>query len=76
MLLKYLPIVFDRLLINQPIIYADCFMIIVSFASILTDHATVTHKGNTITILAHPDAKLVINGKPATEETEIHHNDR
>ena len=51
-------------------------MIFVSFASILTDHATVTHKGNTITILAHPDAKLVINGKPATEETEIHHNDR
>ena len=44
--------------------------------SILTDHATVTHKSKTITILAHPDAKLMVNGKPERDEKEIHHNDR
>lgn len=44
--------------------------------SILADHATVTHKSNTITILAHPDAKVMVNGKPARDEMEIHHNDR
>lgn len=45
-------------------------------SSILTEHATVTHKGNSIIILAHPDAKLMVNGKAARDETEIHHNDR
>ncbi|XP_073236742.1 kinesin-like protein KIF28P [Porites lutea] len=50
--------------------------IVLSGLGILTDHATVTHKSNTITILAHPDAKLMVNGKPARDETEIHHNDR
>lgn len=50
--------------------------IILSGLSILTDHATVTHKGKVITIVAHPDAKLMVNGKPAQDETEIHHNDR
>ena len=44
--------------------------------SILTDHATVTHKDNIIAILAHPDAKLMVNGKPARDETKINHNDR
>ena len=44
--------------------------------SILADHATVTHKSNTITILAHPDAKVMVNGKSARDEMEIHHNDR
>lgn len=46
------------------------------FRSILTNHATVTHKGKVITIVAHPDAKVMVNGKPAQDETEIHHNDR
>lgn len=50
--------------------------IILSGLSILADHATVMHKGNSITILAHPDAKLMINGKPTHDEIEIHHNDR
>ena len=44
--------------------------------SIHANHASVTHKGETITILAHPDAKLMVNGKPVQDEMEIHHNDR
>ena len=36
----------------------------------------MTHKGDTITILAHPDAKLMVNGKPSHDEIELHHNDR
>lgn len=50
--------------------------IVLSGLSILPEHATVSHKGDTITILAHPDAKLMVNGKPAQDEKEIHHNDR
>ncbi|XP_078377646.1 kinesin-like protein KIF28 [Oculina patagonica] len=50
--------------------------IVLSGLSILSEHATVTHKGDTITILAHPDAKLMVNGKPTHDEIELHHNDR
>ena len=44
--------------------------------SILKEHAKLTYKGNTITILANPDAKLMVNGKPTHDEIELHHNDR
>ena len=36
----------------------------------------MTHKGNKITIQAHPDAKLMVNGKPCHDDIELHHNDR
>ena len=36
----------------------------------------MTHKANVIKILAHPDAKLMVNGKPSHDEVELHHNDR
>ena len=44
--------------------------------SIHANHASVSHEGETIKILAHPDAKLMVNGKPVQDEMEIHHNDR
>lgn len=50
--------------------------IILSGLSIHANHASVSHKGETIKILAHPDAKLMVNGKPVQDEMEIHHNDR
>ncbi|KAJ7319512.1 hypothetical protein OS493_035822 [Desmophyllum pertusum] len=50
--------------------------IVLSGLSILAEHATLTHNGNTITIVAHPDAKLMVNGKPTPDEKELHHNDR
>ncbi|XP_022782679.1 kinesin-like protein KIF28P [Stylophora pistillata] len=50
--------------------------IILSGLSILTEHASVTYKGNKITILANANAKLMINGEAAHEEKELHHNDR
>lgn len=50
--------------------------ILLSGLSILKEHAKLTYKGNTITILANPDAKLMVNGKPTHDEIELHHNDR
>lgn len=50
--------------------------IVLSGLSILSEHATVTHNGNKIKIHAHPDAKLMVNGKPSHDEIELHHNDR
>ncbi|EDO42435.1 predicted protein, partial [Nematostella vectensis] len=50
--------------------------ITLSGLGILTDHATVSNTSNVLKILPSSGAKLMVNGKPITMETELHHNDR
>lgn len=44
--------------------------------SILPDHGSLKCENTTIKIKPSKNAKLTINGKPCTEEKELHHNDR
>jgi hypothetical protein len=43
---------------------------------ILDEHAVFTNKGGKFTLNRLNDAKVLVNGKPVTSETEIKHMDR
>ncbi|CAL1537456.1 unnamed protein product [Lymnaea stagnalis] len=50
--------------------------ILINGLGIQKQHATVTNKKGTVSLKPLDGAKIVINGKPVTAETELHHNDR